>query len=195
MWQYLKQDRSHLERSIDVSNVFVYFLMLIIVFLCFSKIFLKLHDAVSILTVKSLIKFFLSGKQKRKQSVVPEHLLVLLQIVFEVLVLFVLVLYRLNIPHVSDPSIVVCLELPLIRLYSNSELFSLLLYSSNLLFHLLLRHLLASLLVQKLFEFLVVNVKWSEWLLLVMVGKSIKWCLKVVIVTSQLVFNLLLLIC
>lgn len=129
-----------------------------------------------------------------KRSIVLKHFLVFQQVILEVLVLLVLVVDGLNIPHVSNPPVVVRLKFPLVSLDLYSQLLPLLLYFSYFRLNGLLRHLLPTFPLQELLQLLVVDIQWSEGFLFVMIGQPVEEGFEVIIIAPQLILNFLLLI-
>ena len=124
-----------------------------------------------------------------------QHVLVLLQVHLQLLVSPVLRVYRSYIPYVPYPPVVVLLEVLLVSLNLLPQLPPLPLDISYHSLYPFLRHLLPTPLSQRFLQFLVIHIQRSQRLLLIMIRLPFKIQIKVIIVTLQLVFHLLLLIC
>ena len=123
-----------------------------------------------------------------------EHLFILLEISFQFFIPAVLCINRSYVSDVSDFSVVVMLKLVLIRLNLLSQFPSLSLYIGDQTFYPFLGHLFTSSTSQRLLQLLVVNIKRTQRLLLVVVRLAFEICVKIAIITFQLVFYFFLLI-
>lgn len=123
-----------------------------------------------------------------------EHLLVLLEIGFQFLIPTVLCINRSDVSDVSDFSVVVMLKLVLIRLNLFSQFPPLSLYIRDQTLYLFLGHFLSPSTSQRLLQLLIVNIKRTQRLLLVVVWLTFEICVKIAIITFQLVFYFFLLI-
>lgn len=135
-------------------------------------------------------KFFIFGPKCKDIGIsrsFVEHLFVLLQIYLKFLVSPVLSIDRGNIPNVSDSTVVVLLEFVLIGFDFLTELPTLFLYIGDYALDPLLRHLLTPAPIQRFFQLLVVDVEWSQWLLLVMIGLPFEVDTEIAIVAFELV--------
>lgn len=126
------------------------------------------------------------------KSLVVQHLLVLQQLRFQVLVFFVLVVDRRYVPGVTDLTVVCRLELTLECLYLLPQLPPLRLYVLDVRLDHLGGQLVSPLLLYELLQFLVVDVEGAEGLLLAVVRLSVEEFEEIVVVVPQFVLHFLL---